>query len=106
MPVTDIARRLKARAFQLDMSPASVAAASKLNRSFIYDILRGKSVRPSRAKLEKVAAVLRVDVDWLDLSWGNRSHGAIGRLRVTLYDRPGTLAASLITHRAGPRERP
>ena len=65
MPVTDIARRLKARAFQLDMSPAAVAAASKLNRSFIYDILRGKSVRPSRAKLEKVAAVLRVDVDWL-----------------------------------------
>ena len=33
-----------------------------------------------------------VDVDWLDLSWGQRSHGAVGRLRVTLYDRPGTLA--------------
>ena len=32
------------------------------------------------------------DVDWLDLSWGSRSLGAIGRLRVTLYDRPGTLA--------------
>ncbi|TRD11914.1 bifunctional (p)ppGpp synthetase/guanosine-3',5'-bis(diphosphate) 3'-pyrophosphohydrolase [Erythrobacter insulae] len=33
-----------------------------------------------------------VDTDWLDLSWGKRSHGAIGRLSVTIYDRPGTLA--------------
>ncbi|QIG53656.1 bifunctional (p)ppGpp synthetase/guanosine-3',5'-bis(diphosphate) 3'-pyrophosphohydrolase [Altererythrobacter sp. BO-6] len=33
-----------------------------------------------------------VDADWLDLSWGKRSQGAVGRLRVTLYDRPGTLA--------------
>ncbi|MXP14804.1 RelA/SpoT family protein [Altererythrobacter confluentis] len=33
-----------------------------------------------------------IDADWLDLSWGNRSVGALGRLRITLYDRPGTLA--------------
>ncbi len=33
-----------------------------------------------------------VDSDWLDLSWGRRSQGAIGQLAVTLYDRPGTLA--------------
>ncbi|MCA0978309.1 bifunctional (p)ppGpp synthetase/guanosine-3',5'-bis(diphosphate) 3'-pyrophosphohydrolase [Qipengyuania flava] len=33
-----------------------------------------------------------IDNDWLDLSWGRRSRGAVGRLRVTLYDRPGTLA--------------
>ncbi|XUU60844.1 RelA/SpoT family protein [Erythrobacter sp. HA6-11] len=33
-----------------------------------------------------------VDADWLDLSWDKRSQGALGRLRVTLYDRPGTLA--------------
>jgi GTP diphosphokinase / guanosine-3',5'-bis(diphosphate) 3'-diphosphatase len=33
-----------------------------------------------------------IDADWIDLSWGRRSHGAVGRLRVTLYDRPGTLA--------------
>ncbi|MEO0463338.1 MAG: bifunctional (p)ppGpp synthetase/guanosine-3',5'-bis(diphosphate) 3'-pyrophosphohydrolase [Pseudomonadota bacterium] len=33
-----------------------------------------------------------VDSDWLDLSWGKRSHGATGMLRVTLYDRMGTLA--------------
>ena len=30
--------------------------------------------------------------DWLDLSWGRHSMGAVGRMRVTLYDRPGTLA--------------
>jgi guanosine-3',5'-bis(diphosphate) 3'-pyrophosphohydrolase len=33
-----------------------------------------------------------IDADWIDLSWGERSHGATGRLRVILYDRPGTLA--------------
>ena len=33
-----------------------------------------------------------IDADWRDLSWGHRSKGAVGRLRVTLYDRPGTLA--------------
>ncbi len=33
-----------------------------------------------------------VDSDWLDLSWGERSAGAVGRLRLVLYYRPGTLA--------------
>ncbi len=33
-----------------------------------------------------------VDVDWLDLSWGERTTGAIGRLSCVLYNRPGTLA--------------
>jgi GTP pyrophosphokinase len=32
------------------------------------------------------------DADWLDLSWGERSSGAVGRLRIVLYNRPGTLA--------------
>ena len=32
------------------------------------------------------------DADWVDLSWGEDSHGAVGRLRVVLYNRPGTLA--------------
>jgi guanosine-3',5'-bis(diphosphate) 3'-pyrophosphohydrolase len=35
-----------------------------------------------------------VDADWLDLSWGERTTGAVGRLRVVLYNRPGTLAES------------
>ncbi|KEO92133.1 GTP pyrophosphokinase [Erythrobacter longus] len=33
-----------------------------------------------------------VDSDWLDLNWGKRSHGAVGRFAITIYDRPGTLA--------------
>ena len=33
-----------------------------------------------------------VDADWLDLSWGERTTGAIGRVRIVLYNRPGTLA--------------
>jgi GTP pyrophosphokinase len=33
-----------------------------------------------------------VDADWVDLSWGERSTGAVGRLRIVLYHRPGTLA--------------
>jgi guanosine-3',5'-bis(diphosphate) 3'-pyrophosphohydrolase len=33
-----------------------------------------------------------VDSDWLDLSWGERTTGAVGRVRVVLYNRPGTLA--------------
>jgi len=33
-----------------------------------------------------------VDADWLDLSWGERSSGAVGRVRAVLYNRPGTLA--------------
>jgi GTP pyrophosphokinase len=33
-----------------------------------------------------------VDADWLDLSWGERTTGALGRLRIVLYNRPGTLA--------------
>ena len=33
-----------------------------------------------------------VDADWVDLSWGERSQGAIGRLSVVLYHRLGTLA--------------
>ena len=32
------------------------------------------------------------DHDWLDLSWGEASKGAVSRLRVLLYNRPGTLA--------------
>ena len=33
-----------------------------------------------------------IDTDWVDLSWGEQSKGAVGRLRVVLYHRPGTLA--------------
>ena len=33
-----------------------------------------------------------VDADWIDLSWGERSTGAVGQIRAVLFNRPGTLA--------------
>ena len=33
-----------------------------------------------------------IDADWVDLSWGERTTGATGRIRILLYNRPGTLA--------------
>ena len=41
-----------------------------------------------------------IDTDWVDLSWGERSTGAVGRLRIVLYHRPGTLAemAAIFAH--------
>ncbi len=32
------------------------------------------------------------DIDWIDLSWGDQSQGAVGRVRAVLHHRPGTLA--------------
>jgi len=57
--------RLRARARQLGVSPAHVAAMAGVNRSFVYDILRGRSARPGLDKLGDVARVLKVDRDWL-----------------------------------------
>ena len=60
-----LADRLRARAAQLGLSPAHVAEMAGVNRSFVYDILRGRSTRPGIEKLAEVAAVLKVDRDWL-----------------------------------------
>jgi len=57
--------RLRARADQLGLAPAHVAEMAGVNRSFVYDILRGRSVRPGIDRLADVARVLKVDRDWL-----------------------------------------
>lgn len=57
--------RLRARAQQLGLSPAHVAEMAGVNRSFVYDILRGRSARPGIDKLEEVARVLKVEREWL-----------------------------------------
>ena len=54
--------------------------------------LRPKGERVEVHSIDCFELANGVDSDWLDLSWGKRSQGALGRLRVTLYDRPGTLA--------------
>lgn len=57
--------RLRARAQQLGLSPAHVAEMAGVNRSFVYDILRGRSTRPGIDKLSEVARVLKVEREWL-----------------------------------------
>jgi phage repressor protein C with HTH and peptisase S24 domain len=47
------------------MSVAELARAAGVNRSFIYDILRGRSQVPNIEKLTRLAAALKVEVEWL-----------------------------------------
>jgi GTP diphosphokinase / guanosine-3',5'-bis(diphosphate) 3'-diphosphatase len=42
--------------------------------------------------IDCMALASGVDADWLDLSWDQRSTGAVGRVRAMLHNRPGTLA--------------
>lgn len=57
--------RLRVRIRQLGMNVAEVARTAEVNRSFVYDILRGRSQVPNLEKLTRIAAVLNVDQDWL-----------------------------------------
>ena len=71
MSIATFPGRLEARAYQRGLKPAALAELAGVSRSFIYDILRGRSKRPDRQTLALVAAVLKVDVDWLisGLGW-------------------------------------
>lgn len=60
-----LADRLQARANQLGLSPAHIAEMAGVNRSFVYDILRGRSTRPGLDRLYPVSSVLKVDIEWL-----------------------------------------
>lgn len=62
---TSLAQRLRARAAQMGYRPARLAERAGVSRSFIREILRQRSLNPNPDTLAKVAAVLRVDVDWL-----------------------------------------
>jgi phage repressor protein C with HTH and peptisase S24 domain len=66
--------RLRARVRQLGMSVAEVAREADVNRTFVYDILRGRSQVPSLEKLTRVARVVKVELDWL-LTGKGRVHG-------------------------------
>ena len=65
-----LADRLRARASQLGIAPAQVAEQAGVNRSFVYDILNGRSIRPGPEKLDRVAHVLKVDREWLSSGVG------------------------------------
>ena len=60
-----IADRLKARARQLGINAAHVAELAQVNRSFVYDIMRGRSENPNLERLQLVADALKVDRNWL-----------------------------------------
>jgi transcriptional regulator with XRE-family HTH domain len=62
---TTLAERLKARARQLALSEGQVAERAALTRNYVHDIWRGRSTRPNRARIEQIARVLKVEVDWL-----------------------------------------
>lgn len=60
-----MADRLRARCKQFGMNAAQVAELAGLNRSFVYDIMRGKSGNPNLDKLDRLANALKVDKNWL-----------------------------------------
>jgi phage repressor protein C with HTH and peptisase S24 domain len=62
---TSLADRLKARCEQLGMNAGQVAELAGINRSFVYDIMRGRSEHPNLERLERVAKVLKVERRWL-----------------------------------------
>jgi transcriptional regulator with XRE-family HTH domain len=60
-----MADRLKARCRQLGLNAAQVGEIASVNRTFVYDIKRGKSANPNLAKLDRVAQALKVERNWL-----------------------------------------
>ena len=57
-----IAERLRARTRQLGLSPPQLAAQAGVNRSYVYDILRGRSENPNLEKLERIAVPERKEL--------------------------------------------
>lgn len=70
MPHT-LAERLKARARQLGLTAGQVAELAGINRSFVYDIMRGRSENPNLARLDQVAEAIKVDRNWLLYGMGD-----------------------------------
>lgn len=60
-----IAERLRARCRQLGLHAGQVAEMAGVNRSFVYDIMRGRSENPNLQRLDQVAQVLKVERNWL-----------------------------------------
>jgi phage repressor protein C with HTH and peptisase S24 domain len=56
---------MRHRARQIDLPLTRLALEAQVSRSFVYDILYGRSQNPTKPKLERLADRLKVDVDWL-----------------------------------------
>jgi len=61
----DMIGRLGERMDALGMKAGAVADAAGVGRSFVYDIVLGRSANPTTEKLAKVATVLQTTVDYL-----------------------------------------
>jgi len=57
--------RLKAHMARKGLNPKTLAERAKVGRSFVYDILNGKSTNPTSSKLAAVAEQLGVNVNYL-----------------------------------------
>ena len=89
-----LADRLRARSDQLGLAPAHVAEMAGVNRSFVYDILRGRSSRPSIDRLAEVARAPLAELwQWAFSNW---SIAAVPRRRQAVADgmRPLRLAGA------------
>jgi phage repressor protein C with HTH and peptisase S24 domain len=60
-----LADRLKARTQQLGLNAVQVAEMAGVNRTFVHDIMRGRSKRPNLQKLQRVGEALKVERNWL-----------------------------------------
>jgi phage repressor protein C with HTH and peptisase S24 domain len=65
MAVTQLAARLKVQMDDTGLNAREIADRASVGRSFIYDILSGKSINPTVSKLAAVAEILGVSVPYL-----------------------------------------
>jgi len=68
---TTLQDRVNKRLQQLGLRETDVAKLAGVNRSFLHDVLRGRSKRPNPEKLSRVATALKVDLHWLLTGLGN-----------------------------------
>lgn len=68
---TTLQDRVNKRLQQLGLRETDVAKLAGVNRSFLHDVLRGRSKRPNPEKLLRVATALKVDLHWLLTGLGN-----------------------------------
>lgn len=60
-----LASRIKAHMLRKGLNPKTLAEGAKVGRSFVYDILNGKSTNPTSSKLTAIADELGVSVQYL-----------------------------------------
>jgi phage repressor protein C with HTH and peptisase S24 domain len=68
---TTLQDRICKRLQQLGLRETDVAKLAGVTRSFLHDVLRGRSKRPNPEKLSRVATALKVDLHWLLTGQGN-----------------------------------